>query len=113
LRFSVKSGAVSANFTAFFAFMNYDKAALRVGLGSDWAQKPSAIVCSVTRININVKRPKAKGTVISRACTHRQHLLAAVTADKGFILFGKSFLFHKTPQKCKNSFSKRFSIVGR
>ena len=94
LSLCIKSSTVTAYFTAFFALMNNNKSSFRVGLGADRSQKAAALVGAITGIYINMYRPKAKGTMISRACSHRENLFATMQANKCLVFFRKAFLFH-------------------
>ena len=94
LCFCIERGAVSADLSAFLAAVYDYKSVLCVGLGAYGAHQSAALVCSVAWVYINVERAKAKGTVVSRAASHRKNLAAAVGAHEGIIVFRKSFLFH-------------------
>ena len=82
--------AVADGRAAFVAAVNYDISALCVGERLNGAQDTAAVVGSVTRIYINVQRAKTKGAVVSRGVSEREHLLAAILADKALVVFLKS-----------------------
>ena len=82
--------------TAPFASVNNNKSAFGVGKCLHGAQNSAAIVGSVTGIYINVKRAKAKRTVISRCISEREHLASAIFADEARIILFKAFIFHKS-----------------
>jgi hypothetical protein len=65
LLFSIKGGAVTAYLTALFAFMDNNEVLFRIGLCTDRAHKATAGICSIARVYIDVKRPQAKGAMIS------------------------------------------------
>ena len=81
------SGFVSVNFTATRAFMDNDKSLFGVGQGLNRAQDTAAIVCSVTGIYVNVKRPKAKGAVVARRVFEWTDLRPAMYADESVVVF--------------------------
>ena len=82
-------GAVPFYLPTFRASMVYYKALFRVDLGKDRLHKSAAGVFSVARIYVNVERPQTKGTVIARGIAKRLDLLAAMSANKGGIVFSK------------------------
>ena len=86
--------AVADGSAAFVAAVNYDISALCVGERLNGAQDTAAVVGSVTGIYINVQGAKTKGAVISRGVSEREHLLAAILADKALVVFLKSLFFH-------------------
>ena len=86
--------AVANGSTAFVAAVNYDISALCVGERLNGAQNTAAVVGSVTGIYINVQGAKTKGAVVSRGVSEREHLLAAILADKALVVFLKSLFFH-------------------
>ncbi len=88
---------VSHGSTAFFTSVNYDVSALRVGQNFYRTQNSAALICSVTRIYIYMKRAKTKRTMISRGIPKRKNLLAAAFAYKTVIIFCKAFCFHNNP----------------
>ena len=88
-------GAVAVYLAAFRAFMNDDVALFGVGLGGDRLHKPLTLACAVAGVYIEMLRPQAKRTVISRGIAERLNLFAAVLADEGVVIFGKKLCFHK------------------
>jgi len=91
------SGAVAVDLSAFGAFMNDDVALFGIGLGGYRLHKPTAFARAVARIYVEVLRPKAKRTVISRGVAERLYLASAVLADEGIVIFGKKLGFHIQP----------------
>ena len=74
--------------------MNDNKALFGVGESLDRAENSAAIVGSVARVYINVKRAKAERTVIARGVAKGQNLFSAVLADKALVVFSKTLIFH-------------------
>ncbi len=62
---ALKSRFVSYRLATFIASMDNDISLFGVGKSLYGSENATAIVSSVTRVNINVKRAKAEGTVIS------------------------------------------------
>ena len=85
---------VSFYLAAFCAAVNDNKALFGGGLNADRLHFALALRGSVTGVHVEVKRPKAKGAVIARAVAKGLDLLPAVFANKGGVVFSKSFLFH-------------------
>ena len=65
LNLSLVSGFVAHGFSAPFAAVNDYITALGVGLRLYGAQNSAALVCSVTRIYVNVQRAKAEWAVVA------------------------------------------------
>ena len=76
--------------------MNDNISLFRVGKSLDRTKNTLTLIGSVARIDVNVKRAKTEGTVISRGVAKRQDLFSAVFADKSRIVFLKSLVFHNT-----------------
>ena len=87
-------GFVADCCAASCAFVNYNVAALCVRFGFDWTEYAAAFICSVTGIDIYVKRTEAEGTMVARCVAEREHLFAAILADEAAIVFCKAFVFH-------------------
>ena len=81
------SRLVSNDLAATLASMDYYISLFGVGKRSYGAQNSAAFVCSVARVNVNVKRAKAKRAVIARGVAKRQNLFSAILADKSVIVF--------------------------
>jgi hypothetical protein len=91
-------GAVAVELTAFGASVNNNVALSRVGLNADRFHFPLAFAGAISGVDVYVKRPQAKGTVIARGVAQGVHLLAAMRADKAVVIFCKSLLLHgKSP----------------
>ena len=90
----VERGAVSANFTAFGATVNDDEIMSRIGLGANGLHLSATGIGTVTGIDIHMKGPQAEGAMIPGAVSHGRYLFTAMGADKGAVVFCKSFLFH-------------------
>ena len=88
------SRLVSFYFSAFRAAVNDNESLFGVGLDANRLHFALAFRGSVTRVDIKVKRPKAEGAMISGAVAKGLDLLLAVFANKGGVVFSKSFLFH-------------------
>ena len=89
-------GAVSPDLSAFFAFMDDDISLSGVGLDPYGAQYTAAIAVSVSGIHINMKRTKAERAMIAGAVTEGLNSPFAIHADKGIIVFAKTFFFHSS-----------------
>ena len=87
-------GAVAMDLAAFGALMNDDKSLFGVGLGTDRFHLPLTLTGAVSRIDVYVERPKAKGTVVARGVAERLHGLFAMCADKSVVVFCEPFLLH-------------------
>ena len=94
LDLSVVCRLVADGGTAFFAAMDKNKSALRVGESLDRSEKTAAIVCPVPGIHVNVKGAKAERAMVTRGVAKRKHLFAAILAYKPRIVFLKSLFFH-------------------
>ena len=81
---------VSYNCAAPVTAVNYDIAALGVGLCLNRAEYSAAGVCSVAGIYVNVQRTEAEWAMITRGVSERKHLLVAVFTYKAGIVLGKS-----------------------
>ena len=105
---TVKRRPVTVYFTAFQTFVYDYKSLSRIGDYRDRLHHPSALICSVARHHIDMKRPQAIRTMIAGGFHKCRHLSAAVETDKSVIFFLKSFCFHNTAvirsrQKIKNT----------
>ena len=98
LIFGVQRGAVAAYLAAFCAFVDYNEAFFCVWLSSYRLKLSAAFVCSVARVYVNVQGPQTKRAMVSRRVSERVYLFSAMNANKGIIVFGKSFLFHSMPR---------------
>ena len=83
----VRGGAVAASLTAELAFVRDDVAAPCIRLGIDRAHRPFAGILTVSRHDIDMERPKAKGAMVARGVAERLDLAAAVGTDKARIVF--------------------------
>ena len=87
-------GAVAVQFAAFGTAMNDDISLACIGFDTDRLHFTATFAGSIAWVDIYVKRPQAKGTVVARGVAQGMHLLAAMRADKPIIVFGKSLLLH-------------------
>ena len=87
LDFCLVGGFIADGCAASIASVNDDVSLFGVGLCPYRAEYSAAIVCPVTRIYINVKRAKAKRTVIARGIAKGHDLFAAIFAYKAGIVF--------------------------
>ena len=94
LNFRLVSCFIPYHRTASVTLMDYYVSLLRIGLSLYGAQNSSAIVRSVSGINIHVQRTEAEGAMITGGVAEGQYLASAILADKSVIVFCKSFLFH-------------------
>ncbi len=108
----LKCRFISADFSAFCAFMYYNKAFFCVGLCLNRLKLSTAGICSVPRVYINMERPQAVGAVISRGIFQRKHLSATMHAGKGIIVLFKSFLFHIRSKSKHGRAARKLSEKG-
>ena len=94
LRALSKRRLVTSYLAAFGTTVNDYESLFRIGDRLYRLKLSSALVCSVSRIYIHVKRPKTERTMITRRISKRLHLSAAVCAYKGIVVFSKSLLLH-------------------
>ncbi len=80
--------------SAFYAFVGDYISALRVGLGKDRLHIPSALAGAVAGVFIEMPRPKAEWTMVSRGVAKRLHRPTAMRADKSAVIFRKSLALH-------------------
>ena len=85
-------GFVAADLAALFASVNDHESFFGIGFRSDGAKGAPTGIGTVARQDIHVKRPQAIGAMVPRGIPQRGNLLAAMGADEGFILLGKSLL---------------------
>ena len=85
------SRPIAAKLTAFGTFVDDDKAAARVGLHTQRHHFAAAVRGAVPGVDVKMKRPQAKGTVVARAIAEGLDLAAAVGADKGGVVLVKRF----------------------
>ena len=95
----VGGGFVAADGTAFTAFVCYDEPALGIGLGGDRVHDPAAVSRTVARVHVKVKGTQADGAVIAGGVSERCDLVSAVFANKGSVIFLKTFCFHNFSEK--------------
>ena len=86
LNLCLMRGFVSDNRPALLTSMNYNVSALGIRLSARRAQYTSALVCSIPRVHVNVKRAKAKRAMIPRGVSERKHLTIAICAHKSVII---------------------------
>ena len=86
LNLSLMRGFVSDNRSALLASMNYNVSAFGIRLSACRAQYTSALICSIPRVHVNVKRAKAKWAMIPRGISKRQHLAITIRAYKSVII---------------------------
>ena len=89
-------GFIPPDGTAFGATVSDDEPFFGVGCGSHRLHESTAVCGAVAGIHVKMYRPKAKRAVIPRRVTKGLHLTSAVPANKGVIVFRKSFRFHAT-----------------
>ena len=85
--------AVSLDLTAFCAFMDDNVALFGIRLHSYRLHEPSAFVCPVSRVHVNVQGAQAKWAVVAGGISEALDLFSAAGADKSAVIFGKSFNF--------------------
>ena len=78
---------VSVNFVAFCASVKNYVSLLGVSYYLDGLHRRATLASAVTRIYVNVKRPKAKRAVIARGVAKRQYLTSAMCAYKSVVVF--------------------------
>ena len=107
LNFGVVSGAVTAYFTALGATVDDDiaVAVLDIRLGADGLELAAAGIGAITGVDIDVKRPQAKGTVITGGIAERQDLFSAMRTNKAVVVFCKPFLVHAASER------KNYTII--
>ena len=74
--------AVAFNFSAFRTFMNDNEALFRIHLGKNRLHWGAAGVFAVARIVVNVERPQAKRTMISRGIAKGLYFFSAMRTDE-------------------------------
>ena len=74
--------------------MDDNEALLWVGESLYGTENSSAVIGSVTRVDVHMERAKAEGTVISRRVTKGQNLFSAILAGEALVIFSKTLVFH-------------------
>ena len=104
LYFGFIGGAVTADLSAFIAFMDDDISFFGIGFGFDRAQDTAARIRAVSGIDIHVERAETAGAVVARAVTEGLDSQTAIFADEGIVIFCESFLFHNYSPFISRSF---------
>lgn len=92
----VVRGFISAERTAFAALVSDYKSALCVRLCRNWIHHSAAVGSTVSRIYIKMERAETFRTVVARGVSERRNFKTAVFANEGFVIFCKSFCFHRS-----------------
>ena len=62
----IRGRSATAELAAFFTAVSYDKALFGIGLTFDRLKSAFTLAGSVSRVYVEVKRPKAMGTMVAR-----------------------------------------------